>query len=77
MPLALAMFLVQYLSRPGDLIVDPFGGTLTTARAAETLGRMWMATEIMAEYLMGGRFRFTPEELSSREHLDWLFPVAA
>lgn len=58
MPLALAMFLVQYLSRPGDLVVDPFGGTMTTAKACEELGRLWMASELMAEYLMSGRFRF-------------------
>lgn len=58
MPLALAMFLVQYLSRPGDLVVDPFGGTMTTAKACEELGRVWFSTEIMAEYLMAGRMRF-------------------
>lgn len=58
MPLALAMFLVEYLSRPGDLVVDPFGGTLTTGKACEELGRLWLATEMMAEYLMCGRLRF-------------------
>lgn len=58
MPLALAMFLVEYLSRPGDLVVDPFGGSLTTAKACEELGRLWVAVELMAEYLMAGRFRF-------------------
>lgn len=58
MPLALAMFLVEYLSRPDDLVVDPFGGALTTAKACEELGRRWLATEKMAEYLMCGRFRF-------------------
>lgn len=58
MPLALAIFLVQYLSRPGDLVVDPFGGTLTTARACEMLGRLWLASEIMAEYVHVGGYRF-------------------
>lgn len=64
MPLAMAMFLVQYLSRPGDLVVDPFGGTMTTGKACEELGRMWFATEIMAEYIMAGRYRFAPESLA-------------
>lgn len=58
MPLRLAIFLVKFLSRPGDLVVDPFGGTLTTAKACETLGRMWMASEIMAEYILAGGYRF-------------------
>lgn len=57
-PLALAMFLVRYLSRPGDLVVDPFGGTMTTAKACEMLGRLWLSCELMAEYVMAGRFRF-------------------
>jgi site-specific DNA-methyltransferase (cytosine-N4-specific) len=63
MPLALAMFLVQYLSRPGDLVVDPFGGTMTTAKACQELGRLWMASELMAEYVMAGRFRFAAADL--------------
>ena len=58
MPLALAIFLVQYLSRPGDLVVDPFGGTLTTAKACEMLGRLWMASELMAEYVHLGGLKF-------------------
>lgn len=57
-PLALAMFLVRYLSRPGDLVVDPFGGTMTTAKACEVLGRLWLSCELMAEYVMSGRYRF-------------------
>ena len=67
MPLALAMFLVQWLSRPGDLVVDPFGGTQTTPKACELLGRLWMSSEIMAEYVMNGRFRFDPESLDQPE----------
>lgn len=65
MPLALAIFLVQYLSRPGDLVVDPFGGTLTTAAACEMLGRLWLASEIMAEYLQVGGFRFSNGRLAA------------
>ena len=58
MPLALAIFLVQFLSRPGDLVVDPFGGSLTTGHACELLGRLWLASELMAEYVYLGGYRF-------------------
>lgn len=58
MPLSLAKFLVEFLTEPGDLVAEPFGGSLTTALAAESLGRHWIATEIMAQYMMGARFRF-------------------
>jgi len=58
MPLSLASFLVEYLSQPGDLIVDPFSGSFTTAKAAELLGRRWLCTEIMVQYVLGAANRF-------------------
>jgi len=58
MPLKLAMFLIEFLSSPGDLVADPFGGSFTTADAAERLGRLWLSTECMVEYVLGGSSRF-------------------
>lgn len=58
MPLSLASFLVEFLSEPGDLVVDPFGGSFTTAKAAELLGRRWLSTEVMAQYVLGAATRF-------------------
>lgn len=58
MPLKLAMFLIEFLSAPGDLVADPFGGSFTTADAAERLGRLWLSTECMLEYVLGGSTRF-------------------
>lgn len=58
MPLKLAMFLIEFLSAPGDLVADPFGGSFTTADAAERLGRLWLSTECMLEYVLGGSYRF-------------------
>lgn len=57
-PLALATFLIRFLTEPGDLVVDPFGGSLTTGLAAESLERNWVLTEAMWEYLRGGGERF-------------------
>ena len=54
MPLALADFLVRYLSAQGDLVVDPFAGWLTSASAAEKNNRRWIVTELMAEYARVG-----------------------
>lgn len=58
MPQALAEFLVGFLTAPGELVVDPFGGWFTTAAAAEKLGRRWLSTEMMAEYAQLGASRF-------------------
>lgn len=58
-PLALAKFLIEFLTRQGDdLVIDPFGGSLTTALAAEELGRPWLTTEAIWEYARGGGMRF-------------------
>lgn len=60
MPLALADFMVRYLSEPGDLVVDPFGGWGTTGFAAEANGRRWLTTEKHLEYVLGTQLRFQP-----------------
>lgn len=52
MPLALADFLVRYLSDQDDLIVDPFSGWGTSAVAAERNKRRWITTELMGEYAL-------------------------
>lgn len=65
-PLRMAEFFVRFLTTEGDLVVDPFGGSLTVALAAEKLGRHWIATDVIWEYLAGGGLRF----LSSPE-FEW------
>lgn len=57
-PLALATFLIRFLSEPGDLVVDPFGGSLTVGVGAQNEGRRWLLTECMWEYLRAGGYRF-------------------
>ena len=37
-------------SNPGDLILDPFGGSGTTAKMAAKLGRKWILIEAVEEY---------------------------
>jgi DNA modification methylase len=59
MPLKLASFLIEFLTEPGDVVADCFSGSFTTPDAAERLGRRWIASECMAEFVMGGATRFT------------------
>jgi len=58
MPLKLAKFLINLLTVPGEVVAEPFGGSMTTASAAEQLGRRWIASECVVEYVMGGSTRF-------------------
>ena len=49
-PLALVERIVSSSSRSGDLVVDPFMGSGTTAIAAEKLGRRWVGIEASKRY---------------------------
>jgi site-specific DNA-methyltransferase (adenine-specific) len=37
---------VEMSTRPGDIVLDPFGGSGTTFVVCETKGRHWIGTEI-------------------------------
>lgn len=58
MPSALAEFFIKFLTKPGMMVMDPFGGSNTTGAAAEMLGRRWVAIEPTAAYAEGSRGRF-------------------
>ena len=45
-PLALYERIIRAASNPGDLVLDPFCGSGTTAVAAERLGRRWLAMDV-------------------------------
>jgi DNA modification methylase len=44
-PLAVIVPMIRYWSNPGDLVLDPFAGSGTTAVAAKGLGRRYLAIE--------------------------------
>lgn len=49
-PVEIPAFFIKLLTKPGQLVFDPFGGTCTTAVAAEGLARRWLLTEIDGGY---------------------------
>jgi DNA modification methylase len=57
-PADLPEFFIQFLTRPGQTILDPFAGSNTTGQAAEKLGRSWIGIEINADYVAGSKLRF-------------------
>jgi site-specific DNA-methyltransferase (cytosine-N4-specific) len=57
-PAALPETFIKFLTRPKDLVLEPFGGSLTTAAVAEALDWRWVASECMLDYVLGGQLRF-------------------
>jgi DNA modification methylase len=58
MPIGLAEFFIKFLTKPGDLVLDPFAGSNTTGAAAEALGRKWISVESDEVYVKGSLGRF-------------------
>ncbi len=59
MPTKLAEFFIEFLTSPGDLVLDPFAGSNITGFVADNLGRKWLAIEANREYAKTSRSRFT------------------
>ena len=56
-------------SNPGDIVLDPFSGSGTTAKAAKELERKYIGFEINPEYCTIGEARTAQEVLQLSEYL--------
>lgn len=63
-PAELPRFFIEFLTNPGDLVLDPFAGSNTTGYVAESLRRHWLGIELRDDYAQESRLRFegSPEE---------------
>ncbi|MDR1497461.1 MAG: site-specific DNA-methyltransferase [Puniceicoccales bacterium] len=61
--------LILATSNSGDLVIDPFCGSGTTAVCAQQLGRLWKACDLSAEYLSWAANRL--EQVHPRFVEDW------
>src|SRR6266478_6594725 len=57
-PIALPDFFIRFLTKPGELILDPFAGSNVAGEAAERLGRKRIGIEINEEYVKASALRF-------------------
>jgi DNA modification methylase len=51
MPARLAEICIASGSRPGDVVLDPFLGSGTTAQVAQSMGRKWIGCELNGAYV--------------------------
>ncbi|MFC4075237.1 DNA-methyltransferase [Salinithrix halophila] len=66
-PSKLPEFFIKFLTDPGDLVVDIFGGSNTTGEVAESLDRKWISCELNTEYAAASIFRFTNNESEAKD----------
>lgn len=55
---AIPEFFIKFLTRPGDLVLDPFGGSNVVGAVSERLDRKWIYCDSMLDYVLGSSFRF-------------------
>ena len=64
-PAELPRFFIEFLTEPGDVVLDPFAGSNTTGAVAERLGRKWIAVEKSRTYAKDSELRFQHREKSN------------
>ena len=57
-PKELPQFFIDFLTEPGDLILDPFCGSNVTGFVSECNKRRWIGIDLVESYLQGSEFRF-------------------
>lgn len=57
-PADLPEYFIRMLTDPGDVVLDPFGGSCITGEVAERLKRKWVCAELVEDYLEGALGRF-------------------
>ncbi len=67
MQVGLAKFFIEYLTEPGDLVLDPFGGSNTTGYAAALCGRRWLTIEEKESYVEQSKIRFEDPALKYKK----------
>ena len=67
-PVQLPEFFINFLSQPGDLVLDPFAGSNATGEAAERWDRKWISIELEESYLKGSMTRFFDESILEQKY---------
>lgn len=62
-PLELPKWFIKLFTKPGDIVLDPFIGSGTTALAALQLGRKYIGIDVNPEYIEISRKRVTETQI--------------
>lgn len=67
-PAELPRFFIEFLTKEGDIVLDPFAGSNTTGQVAESLHRKWVGVELREDYAVQSKLRFTGVDEDVSEH---------
>lgn len=74
-PIELLKRIVAISSKKGDVVLDPFGGTMTTAAAAKALGRDYIMIEKVQEYCYYGQQRVNETKYEDSDISNAVFDI--
>lgn len=74
-PLQLLERIIAISSNQGDIVLDPFGGTMTTGAAAKKLGRRYIMIEREKKYCYYGQKRLEAVEFEDSETSRAVFDI--
>lgn len=67
MQLGLAALFIEFLTEPGDLVLDPFAGSNTTGYMSELLGRRWASFDLVQDYAEQAKIRLEDPLLNTNQ----------
>jgi site-specific DNA-methyltransferase (adenine-specific)/site-specific DNA-methyltransferase (cytosine-N4-specific) len=70
-PTALPAWFIGLFTQPGDVVLDPFLGSGTTAEVARRLGRVYVGIEKMAEYYALSLERLKQRSMAMEETVEY------
>lgn len=66
-PSELPEYFIRMLTDPGDVVIDPFGGSCVTGEVCERLKRKWTCIEMLRDYCEAAKGRFVRDsEMSAK-----------
>jgi len=68
-PAEIPEFFIRLLTDPGDVVIDPFGGSCVTGEVAERLSRKWTCIDLVEDYVKGAIGRFKKPGGATQEKL--------
>ena len=62
-PVDLPLWFIKLFTKPGELVLDPFIGSGTTAYAAVSLGRNYLGVEVKEDYIQHAQYRLNNAQI--------------